>query len=197
MENAADRGKAQEPWIRTRHRIISILLYPVIWLIVFLRYGVRPERFRGPEKGPYLILYNHQTPLDLFFVGLSFPGAVYYLATEDIFSNGWTSVLLRWLTAPIPIRKEVLDIAAMRIMMQVAGEGGTIAIAPEGNRTYSGAYASNHRVSREKTGPAGGSVPDRRRIRRRAPLEQYRAPRPDARIPFPGDPAGRILFHDQ
>ena len=138
MENAADRGRAQEPWIRTRHRIISILLYPVIWLIVFLRYGVRPERFRGPEKGPYLILYNHQTPLDQFFVGLSFPGAVYYLATEDIFSNGWTSVLLRWLTAPIPIRKEVLDIAAMRIMMQVAGEGGTIAIAPEGNRTYSG-----------------------------------------------------------
>ena len=47
-------------------------------------------------------------------------------------------MLLRWLAAPIPIRKEVMDIGAMRTMLKVAKEGGTIAIAPEGNRTYSG-----------------------------------------------------------
>ena len=138
MENSADRAGDSKPWVRTRHKIISILLYPIIWLLVFFKYGVRPERFRGLEKGPYLILYNHQTPMDQFFVGASFPGAVYYLATEDIFSNGWISSLLRWLVAPIPIRKEAMDIAAIRTMLKVAKEGGTIAIAPEGNRTYSG-----------------------------------------------------------
>ena len=138
MENTADRAGASKSWVRTRHKVISILLYPIIWLLVFFKYGVRPERFRGQEKGPYLILYNHQTPMDQFFVGASFPGAVYYLATEDIFSNGWISALLRWLVAPIPIRKEALDIAAIRTMLRVAKEGGMIAIAPEGNRTYSG-----------------------------------------------------------
>ena len=106
MENTADRAGASKSWVRTRHKVISILLYPIIWLLVFFKYGVRPERFRGQEKGPYLILYNHQTPMDQFFVGASFPGAVYYLATEDIFSNGWISALLRWLVAPIPIRRK-------------------------------------------------------------------------------------------
>ena len=138
MKEEAASARPEEPWVRTRHRVISILLFPIIWLIVFLKYGVRPERFEGRKNGPYLILYNHQTPFDQFFVGLSFVNAIYYLASEDIFSNGWISSVLRWLVAPIPIRKEAMDLAAIRTMLQVAREGGAIAVAPEGNRTYSG-----------------------------------------------------------
>ena len=60
------------------------------------------------------------------------------MATEDIFSLGWVSDLIRWLVAPIPIRKQTTDIQAVKNCIRVAREGGTIAIAPEGNRTYSG-----------------------------------------------------------
>ena len=35
------------------------------------------------------------------------------LATEDIFSNGFVSDLIRWICAPIPIRKQTADTAAI------------------------------------------------------------------------------------
>ncbi len=128
----------KEPWCRFRHRVVSVLLRPVVWLLCWLKYGISPERFRQQGKRAYLILYNHQTPLDQFFVGLSFRRPVYYLATEDIFSMGWVSKLISWLVAPIPIAKATGDMAAVKTCIRVAREGGTIAIAPEGNRTYSG-----------------------------------------------------------
>ena len=40
--------------------------------------------------------------------------------------------------APIPIKKQTMDITAVKNCILVAREGGTICIAPEGNRTYSG-----------------------------------------------------------
>jgi 1-acyl-sn-glycerol-3-phosphate acyltransferase len=69
---------------------------------------------------------------------MSVKGNIYYLATEDIFSLGWVSDLIRWLIAPIPIKKQTADVRAVMTCLRVAREGGSIAIAPEGNRTYSG-----------------------------------------------------------
>ena len=102
------------------------------------KFGIRPEKFRDQGDRAYLVLYNHQTSFDQFFVGISFKGPIYYMATEDIFSLGWISKLLRWAVAPIPIRKQTTDITAVMNCIKVAREGGTLCIAPEGNRTYSG-----------------------------------------------------------
>ena len=131
----ADPRRA-EPWTRPRHRIVWAILRPILGLYARLKYGVRARRFREP--GPHLILFNHQTPFDQFFVMMSVPGAVYYLATEDIFSIGWPAKVMQWGVAPIPIRKQSTDTRAIRTMIKVAREGGTVCLAPEGNRTYSG-----------------------------------------------------------
>lgn len=125
-------------WIRFRHRVVRNIVYALLKPYSRMKYGIKVERFQKQEKRPYLILMNHQTPFDQFFVGMAFKGAVYYLATEDIFSNGWISTLIKYLVAPIPIKKQTLDIKAVMTCIRVAREGGTIAIAPEGNRTYSG-----------------------------------------------------------
>lgn len=130
--------KQEQKWIKKRHRIIRNIAFAILHPYARLRYGMRVEKFREQTKRPYLILLNHQTPFDQFFVGMAFRGAVYYLATEDIFSMGWISSLIRWLVAPIPIKKQTTDLAAIKTCIRVAREGGTIAIAPEGNRTYSG-----------------------------------------------------------
>ena len=42
------------------------------------------------------------------------------------------------MVAPIPIKKQANDVGAVLNCLRVAREGATIAIAPEGNRTYSG-----------------------------------------------------------
>lgn len=131
-------AKKKKGWLRFRHRVITELIRWPLRLYAKLKYGIKIEKFKEQKDGAYLILLNHQTPFDQFFVGMSFKGPVYYMATEDIFSLGWVSKLIRWLVAPIPIKKQTTDASAVMTCLRVAREGGTIAIAPEGNRTYSG-----------------------------------------------------------
>lgn len=130
--------KNKKKWIRFRHRVVRNVAYFPMKVFCRLKYGLRAERFKEQGNQNYLVLLNHQTPFDQFFCGMSFRGPVYYLATEDIFSNGWISSVIRWLVAPIPIKKQTTDINAVMNCIRVAREGGTICIAPEGNRTYSG-----------------------------------------------------------
>lgn len=130
--------KKKKKWLKFRHKVVrSVLFHPVYWYSK-LKYHMTIDKFKEQEKRPYLILYNHQTAFDQFFVGMAFRGPVYYVASEDLFSKGWVSSLIRWLVAPIPIKKQVTDVGAVMNCLRVAKEGGTIAIAPEGNRTYSG-----------------------------------------------------------
>ena len=130
--------KKQKKWILPRHRFVRNLLGITFGPIVRIKYGIKIERFKEQGKRPYLILFNHQTAYDQFFVGLAFKGPVYYVASEDIFSLGALSSLIRFLVNPIPIKKQTTDPRAVINCIKVAKEGGTIAIAPEGNRTYSG-----------------------------------------------------------
>ncbi len=132
------KEKNTEKWIKYRHRIARNIAYLLLYPYSRIKYGIEIEKFKEQDNRAYLILLNHQTPFDQFFVGCSFKGAVYYLATEDIFSNGLISKLISWLVAPIPIKKQTTDITAIKTCLKVAKEGGTICIAPEGNRTYSG-----------------------------------------------------------
>ena len=130
--------KKKKKWMRPRHTVVRNILNMTLGVFTRIKYGIKVKRFTEQEKRPYLVLYNHQTTFDQFFVGMAFKGPVYYLASEDLFSNGWVSSLIRYLVAPIPIKKHTTDVRAILNCIQVAKEGGTIAIAPEGNRTYSG-----------------------------------------------------------
>ena len=128
----------KKQWMKFRHRIARNILYFLLYPVAKLKYGMQVKRFKAQGKRPYLILYNHQTAFDQFFVGMCFSGPVYYVASEDLFSNGFTSSVIKYLVAPIPIKKSVSDMRAVMNCMRVASEGGTVCIAPEGNRTFSG-----------------------------------------------------------
>lgn len=130
--------KKKETWRKKRHAIVTEIVRLVLKPYCWWKYRIQADPFKEQGDRAYLVLMNHQTPFDQFFIGISFKGPVYYVATEDIFSLGWLSSLLRWLVAPIPIKKQTTDIGAVKTCYRVAKEGGTIAIAPEGNRTYSG-----------------------------------------------------------
>ena len=126
----------QQRWCLERHkRVRKIFAFP-IWALTHLRYPVQIEK--APDDSQALILFNHQTALDQFLVGLAFPQPVYYVASEDLFSIGPLARAMEYLVAPIPIKKQSTDIRAVKTCLRVAKEGGSIAIAPEGNRTYSG-----------------------------------------------------------
>ena len=130
--------KEKKQWLRQRHRAVIPLVHFFFGPYVRWKYHIRIEPFRQEGNRPYLILMNHQTGYDQFFVSLTFRQAIYYIATEDIFSMGWISDLIRWLVGPIPIRKQTTDIKAVKDCIKVAREGGSICLAPEGNRTFHG-----------------------------------------------------------
>ena len=126
----------QQRWCLERHRRVRKIFAFPIWALTHLRYPVKIEK--APDDSQALILFNHQTALDQFLVGLAFPQPVYYVASEDLFSIGPLARAMEYLVAPIPIKKQSTDIRAVKTCLRVAKEGGSIAIAPEGNRTYSG-----------------------------------------------------------
>ena len=132
------KKKKKQKWMKPRHIFVRNVLNLVLGVYSRWKYGITVEKFRDQGKRAYLVLYNHQTAFDQFFVGMAFKGAIYYVASEDLFSKGWVSSVIRCLVAPIPIKKQTTDIGAVMNCIRVAREGGTIAIAPEGNRTYSG-----------------------------------------------------------
>ena len=130
--------KKKKKWLKFRHRVVRNVAYLVIAPMVWLKYRVKITKFARQGDRKYLILFNHQTAFDQFIVGMAFRGPVYYLASEDLFSMGFLSRLLQWAVAPIPIKKQTNDPKAVYNCIRVAREGGTIALSPEGNRTYGG-----------------------------------------------------------
>ena len=128
--------KKKQKWIKRRHVFVQWLARQILRPYIRIFYGLRAERFR--DKRQCLVLMNHVTAFDQFFVSLSLRRNVYYVASEDLFSKGRLSRMISFLVAPIPIRKSMTDARAVLTCMRVAREGATIAMAPEGNRTYSG-----------------------------------------------------------
>lgn len=128
----------KKKWIKKRHLVVRHTLGIFFRAYSKLKYGARIRRFRDEGKRQYLVLFNHQTAFDQFFVALSFRQHLYFMASEDIFSKGFISSALRYLQGPIPIKKQTTDVRAIMNCMRVSKEGGSIALSPEGNRTYSG-----------------------------------------------------------
>ena len=130
--------KKKKKWVLPRHKVVKFFLRVPLGIVARLRYHVKLLRFKRQKGRQFLILMNHQTPFDQFFVSVTFKKPVYFVGTEDIFSLGFLSSALKYLVAPIPIKKQTADMAAVMNCLRVARDGGTIAMAPEGNRTYTG-----------------------------------------------------------
>ncbi len=129
-------AKKKQKWLKLRHKLARFVILPFLYIYMKIKYRVKIDRFKG--KGQYLIISNHQTAFDQFFVDVAFPGAIYYIASEDLFSIGFVSKIIKYLVAPIPIKKSMTDLRAVLNCVKVAKEGGTIALFPEGNRTFDG-----------------------------------------------------------
>ncbi len=128
----------KKKWIRFRHKVVEHVALRLLRPYCKMKYGLKIEKFEGKKNGPYLILANHQTGFDQFFVGMPFKIPIYYVTSEDVFSNGFSSKLIKYLVNPIPIKKQTADVSAVMNCMRVAREGASIVIFPEGNRTYGG-----------------------------------------------------------
>ena len=138
MTEKKKKKTKKKKWIHKRHTVVWVLAKPVFFLVARLKYGYHYEKVPLKEFRQSLILSNHQCVYDQFFVYLSYPRPLYFLATETLFSTGIIGKMITWLVAPIPVKKSTNDTRAVYNILQVIKEGGSIMVFPEGNRSYAG-----------------------------------------------------------
>ena len=64
-------------WLKFRHKVVRNVAYWILYPYARIKYGIEITKFKKQEDRPYLILLNHQTPFDQFFMGMAFRGPVY------------------------------------------------------------------------------------------------------------------------
>lgn len=124
-------------WTKFRHKLTFALLRPTLGLVMRILFGFKAKKCKLP-KGPHLIISNHQATMDPFMLSKSFDRPIYFIASDDLFTKKPYSKAMRFLVAPIPKTKSTSDLGTIKICLKIIKEGGTIAVFPEGNRTFSG-----------------------------------------------------------
>jgi 1-acyl-sn-glycerol-3-phosphate acyltransferase len=126
-------------------RFLWALVFPVMRVIFgYRRIGDAAKRassaqFAGYREGaPALVISNHTTDLDPVFVACSFPGHLYFVASEHVFRMGFASVLLRFFFSPIVFSKGSTDVRALREILDRLRNGARVCLFAEGNRSFSG-----------------------------------------------------------
>lgn len=119
-----------------RHRAVWRLFRPLVRLILFFRFNYRCGT--SSPKGPCIVVCNHVTDWDPLLVGSAFRHQMYFLASEHIMRLGFVSRLLDWLVHPIVRQKGGSAAGAVKEMLRVLKAGGSVALFPEGNRTWDG-----------------------------------------------------------
>lgn len=131
-------AKKKKTWVRKRHVFFKKLLHVCFNIPMKIKYGYKYEKFKIKKGETYVVVCNHTTTLDPIFLNLAFNKMLYFVGTDDLFNIKYLSWWLQYLTGIIPKSKGKSDIQTVKTMLRVIKEGGTVAVFPEGNRTYSG-----------------------------------------------------------
>lgn len=126
-----------DKWIKPRHRVVKFLLTPIWKKALQKKYHLDYSNEIHLDR-PYLIMSNHQTFDDQFFLSCYFSGDMYIVASDDVLSTPIVSDFIKWAVNPIPYHKSSVDLGFFKKCLRVKNEGGSILIFPEGNKTYSG-----------------------------------------------------------
>lgn len=130
------KGK-KTTWHKKRHAFYFQLQRFLVGLYVKIFYHYRGKKFKDGGR-QYVYIFNHQTPLDQHLLYLSLKKLPYTLASEDLFTMGFVSTIIKHAHAPIPIKKSENDFTAVKTCVRIVKEGCSIALSPEGNRTFTG-----------------------------------------------------------
>lgn len=128
------------------YRLMKGILGPYLKLA----YRVKIEGAENfPKEGPVIVVGNHTSFLDSFWIPLAVPRRVVFLAKAEYFESWKTAWFFRSL-GMIPIKRGSRHMAeaALQTGVEVLEEGGVLGLYPEGTRSPDG------RLYRGRTGVA-------------------------------------------
>ena len=121
---------------RLRHKIAYAFLRPFFEIYIRFFYGFKLNKYK--LQGNHLVLSNHVTMFDPFFVAASFNFPIYFVASNDIFSYRFVTKIIKFLVEPISKTKNEVDFATIKEIIAMSKAGGSIGLFLSGNATYSG-----------------------------------------------------------
>ncbi|SMO68650.1 lysophospholipid acyltransferase family protein [Melghirimyces algeriensis] len=86
-----------------------------------------------PKEGPFLLVGNHISYLDPFYIAGFLPRRVSFMAKEESFSHPLTKWFLRKVDA-FPVNRDIADVQAIRTALKRLQQGEVVGIFPEGGR---------------------------------------------------------------
>ncbi len=115
--------------MRTLTRIIANIVFRLFFRVDV----INPEKV--PQNGPALLCANHNTILDMFFLGYGIQRQrwIHWMAKEELFRNPIASYVLRKLGA-FPVRRGTGDVSSIKSAYKLLEEGSIVGIFPHGTR---------------------------------------------------------------
>ena len=121
--------------IKIRHKLITKIVRPVLIKVLQKKFNFTYESCN--LKPPFIVLANHTTDYDAFFVSASFKNNIYFVMSDHV-SSLKTGKLIRHLVSPIPITKSSIDAETVKNIYSILRQNGAVGIFPEGNKSFAG-----------------------------------------------------------
>lgn len=106
------------------------------WIVPLLRTYHRIDvihQERIPTDQGYVLVANHQTILDPFYIGSIIPQQPFFMAKQEAFEHWFMGRVLRGLEA-FPVKRGATDMKSIRFGLKVLQEDKVLGIFPEGGR---------------------------------------------------------------
>jgi len=120
---------------KLRHRLVYKLAAPIIYKFLKRKFNFTYESCN--IKPPFIVLANHTTDYDAFFISASFKDNIYFVMSDHV-SSLKSGKLINYLVSPIPITKSGTDAETVKNIFSILKQNGAVGIFPEGNKSFSG-----------------------------------------------------------
>jgi 1-acyl-sn-glycerol-3-phosphate acyltransferase len=107
------------------------ILTGIVFKLFFKVDVINPEKV--PPDGPALLCANHNTILDMFFLGYGTKRWIHWMAKEELFRNPIAAFVIRKLGA-FPVRRGTGDVSSIKSAYRLLEEGRIVGIFPHGTR---------------------------------------------------------------
>ncbi len=114
---------------------------PTLWRLLFRMEISGREHF--PLSGPVVLASNHRSNLDPFFLGVSSPRQIHFMAKAELWKVSILGYLIDRLGA-FAINRGEADRQAVRRALEVLVAGAVLGIFPEGHRQRHGGFGEIH-----------------------------------------------------
>jgi len=144
----AETSKVPQPNLRFMWLLFVVFgpLFRVYFRITFKRDEQRLNELAA-DKRPVVVIFNHSSHLDVPLTGLAVGIKLMYrvtLAGKQELLDSWRTRWLMHVMGVIPLRRDMTDTYAARVLLRALLAGRNILLAPEGTRSLDGQIHSFH-----------------------------------------------------